>query len=145
MTTCPTCGSPVRVVSSDGGTSHYEPVAALLREALEDMVNQFAYWSESDPPGQITGGLSALEGAFAALGYDEPHPADHLRCDEPGCRKQSSAGTPTMTGYRRTCHEHYPEAAGAEWMAAWRAYQRENPTATYSEWAALAKTPGGPP
>jgi hypothetical protein len=24
---CPTCGSPVRVVSSDEGTSHYEPLA----------------------------------------------------------------------------------------------------------------------
>src|SRR5690349_6791032 len=54
-----------------------------IRDALEDMVNQFAYWSDADPPGQIMGGLSALEGAFAALGYDEPHPADHLRCDEP--------------------------------------------------------------
>ncbi len=26
MTTCPTCGSPVRVVSSDEGTSHYGPL-----------------------------------------------------------------------------------------------------------------------
>lgn len=92
-----------------------------LREALEDMVNQFAYWSDGDPPGQITGGLSALEGAFAALGYDEPHPAEHLRCDEPGCRKQSSSGTPTLDGYRRTCHDHYPKAGNDAWNAAFRA------------------------
>jgi hypothetical protein len=26
---CPTCGAPVRVVSSDEGTSHYEPAGAL--------------------------------------------------------------------------------------------------------------------
>lgn len=111
-----------------------EDRAEKLRAALEDMVNQFAYWSESDPPGQVTGGLSALEEAFAVLGYDEPHPAEHLRCDEPDCRQQSSAGTPTLTGYRRTCHEHLPKAAGAEFRAAWHAYQSEHPGTTYSEW-----------
>lgn len=33
---CPTCGEPVKVVSSDEGTSHYESVAgALLSKALD--------------------------------------------------------------------------------------------------------------
>lgn len=80
--------------------------AETMREALADMVNQFAYWSEGETPGQVTGGLSALEGAFAALGYDEPHIAEHLRCDEPGCRRANSSGWPSPTGYRHTCHEH---------------------------------------
>ncbi len=32
-------------------------------------------------------------------------------CDEPGCNKESSCGTPTPNGYRRTCYPHKPEAA----------------------------------
>lgn len=92
-----------------------------LREALESMVYQFAYWSDGDPPGHITGGLSALEEAFAVLGWDEPHPAPFQQCDEPGCRKQGTSGTPTLDGYRRTCHEHYPKAGNDAWNAAVRA------------------------
>ena len=36
--TCPTCGTPVRIVSSGGGdmaTMHYEPVAAELQAAID--------------------------------------------------------------------------------------------------------------
>lgn len=91
-----------------------------LREALEGMVYQFAYWSDGDPPGHVTGGLSALEEAFAVLGWDEPHPAPFQQCDEPGCRKQSSSGTPTLDGYRRTCFDHRPVKANEAWNAAWR-------------------------
>lgn len=29
-------------------------------------------------------------------------------CDEPGCKKLVSCGTPTKDGYRSTCHEHTP-------------------------------------
>lgn len=29
-------------------------------------------------------------------------------CDEPGCFNRVSCGTPTPTGYRSTCHTHYP-------------------------------------
>jgi len=29
-------------------------------------------------------------------------------CDEPGCAEFSSCGTPTPTGYRRTCGKHRP-------------------------------------
>ena len=39
-----------------------------LEDALVDMVLQFAYDSDGTPPTIHTGGLSALEGAFAALG-----------------------------------------------------------------------------
>ncbi len=29
-------------------------------------------------------------------------------CDEPGCWKDSTCGTPTLEGYRSTCGEHRP-------------------------------------
>jgi hypothetical protein len=29
-------------------------------------------------------------------------------CDKDGCDAEVSCGTPTPTGYRRTCHEHKP-------------------------------------
>jgi hypothetical protein len=31
-----------------------------------------------------------------------------VACDEPGCKQQSSCGTPTSAGYRNTCHNHMP-------------------------------------
>ena len=30
-------------------------------------------------------------------------------CDEPGCWKEATMGTPTRTGYRRTCFTHRPD------------------------------------
>ncbi len=30
-------------------------------------------------------------------------------CDEAGCKSEGSCGTPTATGYRRTCMTHYPK------------------------------------
>lgn len=50
------------------------------KEALEDMVNQFAYKFDGKgktPPSIGTGGLSALEYAFWALGWEDP--IDYLR------------------------------------------------------------------
>jgi len=76
---------------------------ADLREALEGMVNQFAYWGGE---GITTGGLSALEEAFAVLGYSDPQPAPWRGCDEPGCRGEGTSGWPSPDGYRHTCHEH---------------------------------------
>ena len=34
-------------------------------------------------------------------------------CDEPGCSREASCGFPSVSGYRRTCFEHWtkPEAA----------------------------------
>ena len=44
-----------------------------LKEALADMVSQFAYETETDGGFALfTGGLSALEGAFYALGLSDP-------------------------------------------------------------------------
>lgn len=75
------------------------------REALEDMVRQFAYYSSG---AYHTGGLSALEDAFDALGWDDPHPDLSVACDEPDCREQVTCGTPTPDGYRSTCFDHRP-------------------------------------
>ena len=44
-----------------------------LREALIDMVNQFAYRGTYEGRKNLhTGGMSALEGAFSALGISDP-------------------------------------------------------------------------
>lgn len=39
---------------------------------------------------------------------------EHLEmvCDEPDCWLPVSCGTPTPTGYRSTCHHHYPRDGG---------------------------------
>ncbi len=29
-------------------------------------------------------------------------------CDEPGCRRRATCGTPAASGYRNTCYEHNP-------------------------------------
>jgi hypothetical protein len=50
-----------------------------LRETVEDLVRQFAYRTSVDGvPAYTAGGLSALEGAFAVLGWDDPHIDDSI-------------------------------------------------------------------
>jgi hypothetical protein len=79
----------------------------VAREALESMCIQFAFnTTHENAPALTTGGLSALEEAFAALGWSDPHPIEWDKCDEPGCSKRTSCGFPTPNGYRRTCGEH---------------------------------------
>lgn len=79
-----------------------------LEEALDSMVRQFGYSGNGI---RTTGGLSALEEAFDALGWDDPSPLDKEEmCDEPGCTEPTSCGFPTPNGYRRTCGKHYREA-----------------------------------
>lgn len=75
-----------------------------LRAALEGMVRQFAYYTNGC---LHTGGLSALEEAFDALGWGDPHPAPEQQCDEPGCTEQRTCGGPGPGNtYRWTCGEH---------------------------------------
>lgn len=76
-----------------------------LRDALVDMCIQFGCWRDSYG-GLVTGGSSALEHAFDALGWEEPQIIKKMQCDEPGCKKQSMCGTMTVNGYRHTCTEH---------------------------------------
>ena len=84
--------------------THLSDLLAECREALEDMCQQFAYPGEG--PVLITGGLSALECAFRVLGWEDPHPVPERGCDEPGCRRMATCGTPVGGGYRTTCSEH---------------------------------------
>ena len=76
-----------------------------LTEALESMCYQFAGWSERTG-GYSADGLSALEGAFVVLGWDNPMSCPKVCCDEPGCKKQKSCGWNSPTGYRQTCSKH---------------------------------------
>ncbi|MFZ2937625.1 MAG: hypothetical protein WA066_02850 [Candidatus Omnitrophota bacterium] len=76
-----------------------------LRNALEDMVNQFAY-SFDNPPRIGTGGLSALEHAFEVLGYPDPKDMPERKCQYKRCNNTATCGTPTKNGYRRVCGKH---------------------------------------
>jgi hypothetical protein len=81
-----------------------------VRDALEDMAWQFAYRTVTEDGRRAlwSGGLSALERAFAALGWDDPYfPAESDGCQHPGCERWATGGTPTADGYKRLCGEHY--------------------------------------
>lgn len=81
-----------------------------IREALEGMVWQFAARFAKDGRRYLgTSGLSALEDAFEALGWPDPRPCDgtDLGCSEPGCAEWSTAGRPTVDGYKWFCGEHW--------------------------------------
>ena len=77
-TTCPTCGTPVRIVSSDEGTSYYEPLVARddgLRAALVDLTAAYHHerkhtgrWDACQRP-RCQNARLAMEGRgpFAAL------------------------------------------------------------------------------
>lgn len=81
-----------------------------LRETIEDLVRQFAYETVHDGvPSLSNGGLSTLEGAFAVLGWQSPHPCPEAACEAPGCSEWATCGTPTPDGYRRLCGTHYRE------------------------------------
>ena len=78
-----------------------------LKDALEDMVNQFAY-SFDNPPRIGTGGLSALEHAFDVLGYPDPKEVPERKCQyNEKCNNTATCGTPTKKGYKRICGKHY--------------------------------------
>jgi len=82
-----------------------------FRAALESMCKQFAFWGS---PGLWTGGLSALEQAFDALGWDETHPSPELVCSEEGCNERVTCSTPATDGYRLTCSKHVPKETDGE-------------------------------
>ncbi len=74
------------------------------KEALEDMVWQFAYRSLRGRTRYLTtGGLSALEGAFVALEWDDPyHPPESPGCDQVGCYGWATSGREG----KRYCKDH---------------------------------------
>lgn len=80
-----------------------------LREALEDMVYQFGYRSViKGKPAIHSGGLSALEVAFEALGWDDPYiiPEENNTCEIDGCMNEISSGQNWGGMYLRLCSEH---------------------------------------
>ncbi len=95
------------------------------REALDDMVHQFAYRTvKGRSPCISTGGLSALEGAFDLLGLNDPHPVPESACDIAGCPKHATCGFPygrpeaklkrgRTRRYLSTCSEHYGQYRNA--------------------------------
>lgn len=84
------------------------------KDALEEMVWQFGYRGVKDGRPTIwTGGLSALEGAFEALGWDDPHylpDAEGYCCEIEGCVQEDVSGTHWGGLYLRLCREHSKEA-----------------------------------
>lgn len=81
-----------------------------LKEVLEDMAAQFAYRTVIKKKRYLaTGGLSALEDCFDALGWKDPHSADKILsgCDYPGCNEFATCGTPTSNGYKHCCGDHF--------------------------------------
>jgi len=80
-----------------------------LREALEGMVWQFGYRGvKSGRPIIWTGGLSALEEAFEALDWDDPHylPEEDFTCEVEGCMEEITSGLRWGGLYLSLCHEH---------------------------------------
>lgn len=83
-----------------------------LREALKDMVEQFAYRDEGTlGPVYNTGGLSALEQAFQVLGWEDPHPVPERACEMDGCMKWGDCvgPKPDGTGFGFLCYPHFSE------------------------------------
>lgn len=83
-----------------------------MKEALEDMVWQFAYHGQNEgKPFLYTGGLSALESAFSVLGWDDPHYIEDTNgscCDVEGCGGQIVCGGSHWreSGYWCICARH---------------------------------------
>ena len=78
----------------------------IYREALEDMVDQFACrGSDGKRRWLWPGGLSALEHAFEALGWDNPHYVEDGACEIDGCGKWASS---TRDGIW-LCSDHFFE------------------------------------
>ena len=80
-----------------------------MKEALEDMVYQFGYRTVIDNrPAIITGGLSAIESAFSALGWNNPHYIEEEgnTCEISGCMEPSTSGLRWGILYLSLCHKH---------------------------------------
>ena len=106
----------------------------MLRDALESMVWQFGYHGTNGTAPIIhTGGLSALEEAFSALDWDDPHLLEDVNgasCDVDHCFKSVSGSGCSWkeTGYWCCCSEHNSDGRDGKpqpTMKA-RAIEREN-------------------
>jgi len=90
-----------------------------MKEVLGNMVFQFGYRGvKNGRPIIWTGGLSALEGAFNALGWDDPHylPEEGYTCEIKGCMEEDTCGTHWGDNslYLRLCSKHYENSLWGE-------------------------------
>lgn len=77
-------------------------------DVIEDLVRQFGCYGRYN--GRLclnTCGLSALEQAFAFLGWNEPRPVPESECQIADCYENATTGAPTEDGYKRMCGDHY--------------------------------------
>lgn len=85
----------------------------VLRETIEDLVLQFSCKTTMDGvPALTTGGLSALEGAFRALEWDDPHPYPEGACWVEGCGAWATCVGPMPGGsgeFVYLCARHFAE------------------------------------
>ena len=83
---------------------------SLVEAVLEDMVHQFAPTTIREGKLYLwTGGYSALEDAFAVLGWPDPREIPERECDMDGCINEANCGTPTPDGYKNVCGDHFRE------------------------------------
>ena len=83
-------------------------------DALDSMVRQFAPRGVKDGvPVLFTGGLSALEESFRALGWSDPYPVPEDKCNVEGCPEHATCGKPAKNGgkYLRICGDHYRDSS----------------------------------
>lgn len=84
-------------------------VTDLMEEALTAMVLQFGYRGvKNGNPIVWAGGLSVLEAAFIALGWDDPHylPEEGYTCEVLGCMEEPKSGTHWGGHYLHLCAHH---------------------------------------
>jgi len=83
------------------------------KDALEEMVWQFGYRGvKNNKPIIWTGGLSAMESAFEALGWECPHylpDAEGYCCEIEGCVEPITSGLHWGGLYLSLCREHAGE------------------------------------
>ncbi len=89
--------------SADSHVIELQARIAELESALTSMVYQFAIYSDN---GFITAGLSALEEAFDALDWAQPHRDPRVECDKNGCTKHVS-----VIDHGKWCGDHKPKCA----------------------------------
>ena len=105
-----------------------------LRDALESMVFQFGHRSvKNGRPIIYTGGLSALEEAFEALAWKNPHylPEGGYTCEVEGCMEVDICGTHwgEETLYLHLCDNHYRESYSGKPMPPIKKYALERESA----------------
>ena len=91
---------------------NYQSGKNEIKPALESMVWQFGHRGTKNGKLIIwTGGLSALEEAFEALGWKDPHYVDDesMECDIEGCHEWRDPQTDWDGVYVLICSKHFTD------------------------------------